>query len=124
MISESNVVTVGTPHLSRRVVKISEKETEKEAKKYDAVVAADKKKEIRRNSKGFERFEDYFSDSEEGDSTVEKKSPEKENNGDVAAKKSSEETTEKVDTVKKSKTTEEKKKKADVKEVRTQHEHC
>ncbi len=110
-------MTGGTPHLSRRVVKISEKETEKEAKKDDALVAVDKKKEIRRNSKGFERFEDYFSDSEEGDSTIEKKSPEKENNGDVAPKNTSEESSEKGNVVKKS-TTEEKKKKSDAKEVR------
>ena len=97
-------VKAGTPILSRRVVKTStteknaetvktstaenadtEKETEKEVE--DAGAEKSTKKEIRRNSKGFERFEDYFSDSaDEGDnSTADKstKSPAKESDKNV-----------------------------------------
>ena len=80
-------VKVGTPILSRRVVKTSttEKnaETEKETPKKvdDATGEKTSKKEIRRNSKGFERFEDYFSDSaDEGETSgadKSMKSPEK-----------------------------------------------
>jgi hypothetical protein len=69
--------------LSRRIVKtsVTEKESDKETKHDEG-----SKKEIRRNSKGFERFEDYFSDDddEDNDSSAE---PSKKNSDGVEASK-------------------------------------
>ena len=106
----------GTPLLSRRAVKLTgaDKNVEKD-KNVDSEKEDEGKKEIRRNSKGFERFEDYFSDSEDGESTVEKTTE----TNDVTVDKESDDATAAVKTtgpVKKS--IGEKNKKSPVKEVR------
>ena len=101
----------GTPLLSRRAVKLTgaDKNVEKD-KNTDTEKEKEGKKKIRRNSKGFERFEDYFSDSEDGESTVEK-------TNDVTVDKESDDATVKtIGPVKKS--IGEKNKKSPVKEVR------
>ena len=62
---------VGTPVLSRRAVKTSATEKDAADKDKDTEsLSAAAKKEIRRNSKGFERFEDYFSDEDDADASV------------------------------------------------------
>jgi len=70
--------------LSRRAPKTST--TEKDADKETESLSVAGKKEIRRNSKGFERFEDYFSEEEDGDDSVDQSAKETETDAETPKK--------------------------------------
>ena len=73
----------GTPVLSRRAVKTSATEKDADTRQEPESLSGAAKKEIRRNSKGFERFEDYFSDDDDNDTSKEAEQS-TENDGDAA----------------------------------------